>query len=417
MTTETLLEQNTLDWPYPFYQQLRTEAPVFYDTILGAWLVTRYEDLQQAAALDPTLSSFMGYTQGIAPPWQKEMEEMMWREGYGPNNLADSVKVDPPLLARRRSLVNQALTAEKLAPLEPAILEMAGDLLTKLSQCNEADLLTRFSTPLPIMAMCKLMNFPTDRLDEMSSWADSIAASVAVGIDKDTAMKHARNICELQKFVVSTIVARRKAPGTDLISQMITARVEGDEKPQLDDKELLAMGIALIAGGLDTTRNGIAWGVFNLATQPQLFQALKRSDHQDILLNKFIDESLRTQTIVSHVPRYAQTDVEIGGVTVPKGSTVFLCWGSGNYDENIFPEAHQFDLERKNARRHLTFGSGIHFCAGFRLARLEMKCAFKAVLQHFDSLELKCKPEDLPIDASMALRGPGALPVRFTLAN
>ncbi len=412
----TLLDRATLDWPYPFYQRLREEAPVYFDPMLEAWLVTRYDDLQQAARLDPRLSSFLGYTQSIEPPWQAEMEALMWQEGYGPNDFADSIKVDPPLQARRRALMNEALAPHKVAAMEEDVLAITRDVVSRFAGLDEADLVAEFARPIPIMTMCKLMNFPLDRMEEMSMWADSIAASVAVDIEKDAAMQHARNICELQKFVVNAIEERRENPGSDLISQMVFARIEDDDDPQLSDRELLAMGVALVAGGLDTTRNGIGWGVYHLATEPELFKHLK-ARQDDGPIDRFIEESLRAQTIVSHVPRYAQEDLEIGGVTIPAGSTVFLCWGAGNHDEDVFPDATRLDLERKNARRHLTFGNGIHFCAGFRLARLEMKCAFKALVERFDSLELTCAPEELPVAASMALRGPEALPVRFEGTN
>ena len=412
-TTLTLLNQATLDQPYPFYERLRKEAPVYFDPVLNAWLVTRYDDLQEAARLDPTLSSFLGYTQSIEPPWLEEMAELMWREGYGPNDFGDSIKVDPPLQARRRNLVSQALAGDKVAAMEDDVMQIARDVTSRLAGRSEADLLAEFSKPIPIMTMCSLMDFPTDRLDEMSVWADSIAASVAVDVDKETAMEHARNICELQKFVMNAVNDRRQNPGADLISQMVLARIDDEANPQLDDRELLAMGVALVAGGLDTTRNGIGWGVYHLATSQELFKQLKTAEDQDKLLDQFINESLRLQTIVSHVPRYAQEEITVGGVTIPEGSTVFLCWGAGNHDEKMFPDAHYLDLGRQNARRHLTFGNGIHFCVGFRLARLEMKCAFKALLEQLDSLELTCRADELPVDASMALRGPANLPVRF----
>lgn len=413
---QTLLDQSTLNWPYDFYQQLRAEAPVYFDKALNAWLISRYEDIRQAAALDPTLSSFLGYSQGIAPPWAEELADMMFREGYGPYNLAESVKADPPHQARRRALLNQALSPRNVAAMGEEISRIASSLVEKLAGGSEVDLLAHYATPIPIMAMCRLMHFPLDRMDEMSSWADSVAASVAIDIDKDTAMEHGRNICELQKFIVNAIDERRENPGEDLISQMVHVRIDDDESPQLSQEELLAMGVALVAGGLDTTRNGIAWGCYHLATQPRTFRQLKHAEDQDRLLDRFIDESLRLQTVVSHVPRYATEDCVIGGATIPKGDTVFLCWGAGNTDEDVFPKAHKLDLERRNAGRHLAFGNGIHFCAGFRLAKLEMKHAFKALLARLDSLELICTREDLPMDAHMALRGPAAVPVRYTLS-
>ena len=411
----SLTDQQVLDYPYEYYRKMRRDAPVHFDEGLQAWLVTRYEDVQEAARMTEELSNALGFDAVVRPEWQDEIDEMMWREGYGPHIVSNTTQVDPPLHARRRHLLNGAFDAKSVAAMEGRIRGIAGDAMQAFIDRGEADLLAEYAMPIPIMTVCDLLNFPRDRIREMSQWADSAVAQISPGITKEEAYLHARNVMALQGFVMEAIETRRKEPGDDLISHLVHARIEDDENPQLTPEELMPMCLVVVAGGVDTTRNGIAWGIHHLAREPELFQHLKTAPapDRDKLIRRFVEETLRHETIVPQLPRFARKECEIGGVTIPQGASVFLCWGSANYDEAKFPDAEQYDLERRNAGTHAAFGAGIHRCVGNMLARMEMKCAFRELLERLDSLEFRCAPEDLELDASLLLRGPASLPVRF----
>lgn len=412
----SLMDQKVQDYPYEFYQKMRENAPVHFDEGLQAWLVTRYEDVQQAARMTDELSNALGFDQVVRPEWQDEIDEMMWREGYGPHIVSNTTQVDPPLHARRRALLNGAFDAKTVAGMEDHIRSIAGDAMDTFIDRSEADLLAEYSMPVPIMTICDLLNFPRNRIKEMSQWADSSVAQISLGITREEAYVHARNVMALQGFVMDAIAERRENPGDDLISHLVHARIDDDENPRLSPEELMPLCLVVVAGGVDTTRNGIAWCVYHLASKPELFQHLKTAPDQDTLIKRFVEETLRHQTIVPQLPRFAKKQCVIGGVTIPEGASVFLCWGSANYDEAKFPNAEQFDLERKNAGTHAAFGAGIHRCVGNMLARMEMKCAVRELLQRLDSLELQCAPEELELDASLMLRGPARIPVRFNVS-
>ncbi|MCY4426385.1 MAG: cytochrome P450 [Halieaceae bacterium] len=413
----SLTDPAVLDYPYEYYEKMRREAPVYFDEGLQAWLVTRYEDIQQAARMTDELSNALGFDQVVRPEWQDEIDEMMRQEGYGPHIISNTVQVDPPLHTRRRRLLNGAFDAKTVAGMEDHIRSIARDAMETFVHRGEADLLAEYAMPIPIMTVCDLLNFPRDRIQEMGQWADSAVAQISMGITREQAYVHARHVMALQAFVMDAIEARRKDPGDDLISHLVHARIEDDENPHLTPEELMPMCLVVVAGGVDTTRNGIAWGLYHLASNPEMFQRLKFAPDGGKLIQRFVEETLRHQTVVPQLPRFAKRECEIGGVTIPEGSSVFLCWGSANYDEDKFTNAGQFDLERKNAGTHAAFGAGIHRCVGNMLARMEMKCAFRELLERFDSLELSGNPEDLELDATLMLRGPASLPVRFRVAS
>ncbi len=411
----SIMDKLVQEHPYAYYAKMRETAPVHFDKGLNAWLVSRFEDVQQAARMTDELSNELGFDL-LRSEWQDEIDDMMRREGHGPHIISNTVQVDPPLHGRRRALVNGAFNAQAVSAMENNIQSVARDAMDVFATRCEADLLAEYAKPIPIMTICDLLNFPRDRIDEMSQWADSAVAQIAMGSTKEEAFQHARHVMEVQSFVMEAIEARRAKPGDDLISALIHAEIDDEKNPRLTPEELMPMCLVLVAGGVDTTRNGIAWGVYNLARDRELFARLKSAEDQDKLLKYLVEETLRHETVVPQLPRFAKTDCVVGGVTIPKGSSVFLCWGSANRDASKFPNPDEFDINRKNAGTHAAFGAGIHRCIGNMLARMEMKCAFRELVQRMDTLELTCAPEDLPLDASLVLRGPAAVPVRFTLS-
>jgi len=409
----TLASKEILGRPYRYYELMRRESPVHFDAGLQAYIVTRWADVQEAARMTDVLSNELGFDKVVRPPWQDEIDEMMWKEGYGPHIISNTLQVDPPKHARRRQLLNDSFSAGTVAAMEPRIYGVAMDALEVFLERGEADLTREYALPIPIMTICDLLNFPRDRIEEMSRWADSAVAQISLGITREEAFVHARNVMALQQFVMEAVEERRSRPGDDLISQLVHARIDDEEHPALTPEELMPMCLIVVAGGVDTTRNGIAWGCFNLAKDPELFAQLKYAEDRDRLLKHFVEETLRQQTVVPQLPRFAKEECTVGGVTIPKGASVFLSWGSANRDETRFPEPEKLDIFRKNAGTHAAFGAGIHRCIGNMLARMEMKCAFKALLDNLESLELGGDPDDIDMDASLVLRGPAQLPARF----
>ena len=224
---------------------------------------------------------------------------------------------------------------------------------------------------------------------------------------------------QLQRFVRQAIEERRVAPGTDLISLLVHARIDDPAAPQLTDRELLSIATVAIAGGVDTTRNAIAFALHALATRPDLLARLQASTELDKDIKRFHEEVLRFYTPVPQLPRVARKETVLGGKTIMPGNLVFLCWASGNRDAQRFAEPDKFNLDRSNFGQHLTFGSGAHFCIGAMLARQEMTCAIKEIVNSVSSLEMAVPPEQLDLSSSMViLRGLKNLPVGFqTLAR
>jgi cytochrome P450 len=416
LSSYTLADPKVMQNPYPYYERLRAEDPVHFDEGIQTWLVTRHEDILAAARNTEVFSDEMRVSAAIRSPFKAEVDEYMRREGFLPLGQAEGFKVDGEVHTRRRKLVAPAFTGPAVAAMETRVAAIcAGKAATLLGRAEaEADLVGEYAMPIPILVICDALGLPMDHVDEISRGADSMVAHIGAAATREEAYQHGDNVMQLQRFVRRAIDERRRNPGTDLISLFIHARIDDPCAPQLTDQELMSISTVAIAGGVDTTRNAIAFALHALATRPDLLARLRESQEQDKDIRRLHEEVLRFYTPVPQLPRVVKQETVLGGKTIPQGALVFLCWASGNRDAQRFAEPDKFDLDRTNLGQHLTFGSGVHFCVGAMLARQEMKCAIREIVSSVDSLELAVPPDQLDLSTSIViLRGLKSLPVRF----
>jgi cytochrome P450 len=414
LSSYTLADPGVMQNPYPYYERLRAEDPVHFDEGIRTWLVTRHEDILAVARNTEDYSDEMRVSDSVSSPFKAEVEEHMLREGFMVLDSADSFKIDGELHARRRKLVAHAFTGPAVAAMEARVAAICRDKVAAFLGRGEAELVKEYAMPIPILVICDALGLPMDRVDEISRGADSMVARIGARASREEAYRHGHNFMQLQRFVREAIEARRVKPGTDLISLLVHARIEDSSTGQLSDRELMAIATVAIAGGVDTTRNGIAFALHALATRPDLLARLRASKEQDKDIRRLHEEALRFYTPVPQLPRIARRETVLGGKTIPQGAFIFLCWASGNRDSQRFAQADQFDLDRTNTNQHLAFGSGAHFCIGAMLARQEIKCALREVVNSVESLELAVPADQLDLSSSMViLRGLKSLPVRF----
>jgi cytochrome P450 len=414
LSSYTFADPKVMQDPYPYYERLRAEDPVHFDEGIRTWLVTRHEDIIAAARNTEDLSDEMRVSDAIRSPFRAEVDEYMLREGFVPMGQADGFKVDGELHTRRRKLVAPAFTGPNVAAMESQVAAICQGRAATFLGRGQADLVSEYAMPIPILVICDALGLPMDHVDEIGRGADSMVARSGAGASREEAYQHGHNVMQLQRFVRQAIEERRLKPGTDLISLFVHARIDDPAAPQLTDKELLSISTVAIAGGVDTTRNGIAFGLHALATRPDLLARLRASKEQDKDLRRFHEEVLRFYSPVPALPRIARKDTVLGGKSIPQGAPVLLCWASGNRDTQRFTEPDKFDLDRTNTNQHLALGTGVHFCVGAMLARQEMKCAIREIVNSVESLQLAVPPEQLDMGVSMViLRGFKSLPVRF----
>ncbi|MEC4574331.1 cytochrome P450 family protein [Streptomyces virginiae] len=391
-------DQDFLADPFPLYGKLREDGPVRRVVVAGgldAWLVTRYED-GLAALSDPRLSSDVRDASDprlLAQLPETERESM----------LSNMLRSDPPDHTRLRRLVSKAFTARRVAQMRPRIQDITDGLLDGIVPAGRADLVADFALPLPVTVIGELLGVPVDDQHDFQRWTDRMIMRGAEPPDPavvNEAWQHMR------AYVTDLIRAKRAHPGDDLLSGLITAR---DEEARLSEDELIAMVFLLLAAGYITTVNLISGGIAMLLAHPDQL-ALLRSDPE--LLGSAVEEFLRYDGPVSPgIARFAREDVEIAGVTVPRGATVLIASAIADRDPARFPDPDRLDITRPD-NAHLAFGHGVHYCLGAPLARLEGLIAIGTALRRLPGLALAVPPDEIRWRPG-GLRGPLSLPVTF----
>ncbi|WP_455356882.1 cytochrome P450 family protein [Streptomyces sp. SYSU K217416] len=384
--------------PYPLYRQLREDGPVRRAVIAGgleAWVVTRYEE-GLAALSDPRLSSDI---RDASDPRLIRQLPRTERESM----LSNMLRSDPPDHTRLRRLVSKAFTARRVTDLRPRIQEIADQLLDAVAPAGRAELIADFALPLPVTVISELLGVPVEDRYDFQRWTDDMLLRGAELPDPavvDEAWQRMRS------YLTKLLETKRARPGDDLLSALITAR---DEEQRLTEDELIAMAFLLLVAGYVTTVNLIGGGIAALLAHPGHLELL-RDDPS--LLPGAIEEFLRYDGPVSPgIARFAREDVEIAGVTVPRGATVLIASAIADRDPARFPDPDRLDITRQD-NAHLAFGHGIHYCLGAPLARLEGQIAIGTALHRLPGLTLDVRPGELRWRPG-GLRGPAHLPVTF----
>jgi len=402
--------------PYEYYARLRAEDPVHYDEKLGAWLVTRHEDIAAVARDTVLFSDEMRVSDAVRSPFQDEANAYIESKGFYLLDPSDSFKVDGDLHKRRRKLVAHAFTPHAVAAMADRVAELCREQMDSFRQGGEVDLVKQYSRPVPLNVICDALGLPLDRTDEVSRAADSMVARAGKGASRDEAFQHADNVMQLQQLAREAIEERRKAPRDDLISQVVHAGSDESADEALTEKELISIVSVSIAGGVDTTRNTISYALYALATRPELLNRIQESENQDKDIAALCEETLRYYSTVPALPRVVTEDTELGGKAIAKNSLVFLCWASANRDPDRFENPDEFSIDRKASAQHFAFGTGVHVCLGAALARNEVKAAIKEFVNSVESVELAVPVDELDYsDSIVILRGLKSLPVRLTM--
>ncbi|NRD43965.1 cytochrome P450 [Corallococcus exiguus] len=378
--------------PYPTYARMRREAPVCQVEPGGMWAVSRHEDVLRVLK-DPQRFSSQGFRVATNPPW------------LGGNPFSESMlTMDPPQQGRLRVLVQKAFGAAAMARLEPRVRDICRQAVAELPRGVPVDLMPPYALRIPAAVISELLGLDPARTTRLKQWADLITGGVTtVRPDEEDRKQKARDaVAELRQYFGEVLDARARAPGTDLVSELQQARVDGEA---MSKDELIAFMALLLVGGIETVVHLLGASLVVLREHPEIWAQL-RSDRSRI--PAFIDEVLRYEPPAQAAPRLTTEAVELGGVSLPKGAPVLVLLGSAAHDEVHFPDADRFNLSRPGPQ-NLPFGHGVHFCLGAQLARMEGRLALEALLDAFRHLQ--AAPEPMTWHRTLVVRGPATLPL------
>jgi cytochrome P450 len=387
--------------PYPTYAALRESAParrIMLNT-MPAWLVTRYDDVRQLLA-EPRLSNSLD---SLSPELAAAGAWVLGERAMGLDR--NMLRSDPPAHTRLRRLVGKTFTPRRIERLRPRVREMADDLAAKILPRGEAELIGEFAFPLALGVIMELLGLPEGDREQFREWT-----RMTVPRGPDSLSEEMAGYAAIREYFTGLVARKTREPGgDDLLSALVEARDQGQ---RLDEDELLGMAWLLLTAGHTTTVDLIGSGTLALLRNPDELAAL-RADRS--LLPAVIEETVRFDGAIElAISRFTTEEITVGDVTIPGGGeVVYLAIAAADRDPDRFADPDRFDPRRAETG-HLGFGHGIHYCLGAPLARMEMAIALEILLDRLAGLCLAVEPDEITWGVNSHMRGPAALPVRFT---
>jgi len=366
-------------WPY--FERLRKEDPVHYceESEFGPyWSITKYNDIMAVDTNHQVFSSD-AHLGGITI---HDMDSDFILPMF--------IAMDPPKHDAQRKVASPIVAPENLARLEATIRERAGKLLDAVPRGEVFDWVDAISIELTTQMLATLFDFPWEDRRKLTRWSDVATAIPMPGGVIETEDQRRAELLECLEYFTRLWNERvNSEPGNDLISMLAHGEATRDMPPM----EYLGNIILLIVGGNDTTRNSITGGLYALNKFPKEYDKLLANPS---LIPNMVSEIIRWQTPLAHMRRTAIADSELRGKKIKKGDKVVMWYVSGNRDEEVIENPNDLIIDRVNARRHLSFGFGIHRCVGNRLAEMQLKIVWEEILKRFGKIEVVEEPRRVP---------------------
>ncbi|MGW6334694.1 cytochrome P450 [Nocardia rhamnosiphila] len=375
-------------------REARPVSPLLFPDGHAGWLVTGYEEVRALLA-DTRFSSRLDV--GIVHALDAT-PDMPAQTEPSPQIPGLFIAMDPPDHTRLRRKLIGAFTVRRMKQLEEHIAEVVERQLDEMANLTPpVDLVRAFALPVPSLVICELLGVPyTDRATFQTNSAKFLL--------RDQPLEEKMGAYgAMMGYLAELVTAKRAEPGEDILSDL--ARDE-----DLSIEELTGISFLLLLAGHETTANMLALGTFALLENPDQLAEL-RADPD--LMPDAVEELMRYLSVADIFYRYATEDLELGGETIPAGSTVVVSLLAANHDPRRFDNPDTLDIHRK-ARGHVSFGHGVHQCLGQQLARVEMRAGFAGLLRRFPALRLAVPAGEVPLRTDMNIYGVHELPVTWS---
>jgi cytochrome P450 len=325
-----------------------------------------------------------------------------WMPGILRTLANNMLTMDEPDHTRLRGIVDEAFRRRAILDMEPRILAIADGLASELfADGSPADLVEHYARRLPLSVICELLGLPPADRPKFMGWTNSLARLTGlIGF-----LRLIPALAAMKRYLEERLKAARKTGGEGLIAELVRVEKEGG---RISAGEMVAMVFLLLGAGTETTTHLISGSVYELIKNPSLHDWLEEDWSR---ANLAIEEFLRFVSPVQFSkPRIVRNDVELGGVKLRKGAKIMAMLAAANMDPEAIERPERLDLERR-PNRHLAFGTGIHFCLGHQLARVEGKCALQALFTRWPKLEMAVTDAQIRWRERPGLRAIEALPV------
>ena len=376
--------------PYSSFKDLRAQTPICRVQPHGFWAVFRHVDVVYVLKNPEVFSSA-----GIGEEFTEKGPALL----LSTRSLLGKDKPDHTRLRKRLGRAFSNETMQNLAsPIESAVQTLIGDMKKK----DDIDFVRDFSAQLPIMVICKLLGFDPKRRAEIKNWSDTLLTWRVLPKSEESDKQLKSQMNNFYDFIMEALRQKKEQPSNDIISALLHAQSPEDE---LSAEEIISFIRMLLVAGTDTTTHLLGNTILAFMSYPEIYESIR---HNTDLIPPLIEESLRFDSPVQCVMRRATRDTQMADVSIAKDELVLAFVASANRDERVYEKPNQFFIARA-PQHHLTFGTGIHFCMGSQIARLQARIALHHLSHHFVSWK---KPEEkLEYFNSIFFRGLTSLPI------
>lgn len=399
---QQVLTPEYLENPYKYYQQLRSDDPVYWSDSVGAWIVTRYDDV---------IGGLRDKRLGSGERTKAYIKQLPETEQIELKSLSDHISTwvgftDPPNHTRLRASIGNAFTSRMINGLLPRIQTITDELIDLVHSAGKMDVVADLAFPLPVIVICEMLGLPPEGRAQFKECSNLLVEFMGTGRPKiDVGIRTQESVLELKSYVETIFDERRHQPKNDLISRLVSVDSRDDV---LTNDELFGMCVQLLMAGHETSMSLISNGLLALLHNTDQMEMLRANPE---LIGTAVEEFLRYDSPIQHQTRVANQDFEFRGKRIIKGQRVLLMLGAANRDPEQFEHPDKLDISRQ-PNRHVGFGYGIHFCIGAPLARLEGQVAINTILNR--TVELHLMNKTLTWRRNLAQRQPDSLLLAFT---
>tara|TARA_E500000331_G_scaffold47758_1_gene40540 strand:- start:9593 stop:10864 length:1272 start_codon:yes stop_codon:yes gene_type:complete len=376
--------RETIENPYPTFDLLRSECPVYQVPDTQTYFLTRYEDIYDVLRKTNLFLRGAGKSRPLIS--DSEAQDYFERNGWPKMSILGS---NPPNHRRYRDMVDHFFSVKGAKKQTGLITEIANELIDNWIDDGEVEYVSQFAELLPSMVITKMMGFPLEDLQRLKIWSEAWVAPFSLQLDAEQEKEVAHLMVEFQHYIHDHIKERRKNPREDpredVVSYLVSTPVQLHSGTRmLTDTEIINMVDHLYIGGNETTTFALTSGLWLLIENPDLQAALASKPEQ---IRTFVEEVLRLESPTQGMDRHALEDTEIAGVSIPKGSHIHMRYAAANRDKSQFECPANLELERDNASKHLAFSIGETHCPGAGLTRLEQNIAMELLLKRLKKIK------------------------------
>ena len=371
--------------PYPKYQELRENKPIYYYDKWDKWIITRYKDINTLLR-DKRLGRVIYHLKDerfITTPNPEHAAFDAIQKG-------SLLELEPPDHTRIRQVVHEVFTPKHVRQLSDKIQAISKQMTDNIIKKKEFNLISDFAEILPVTVISELLGVPkADRL-KLVPWSKDIIGMFEPEKTLEVEQKAVRAAQDFADYIRYLMLKKAKNPADDLISRLVEINKTNPER--ISESEIVANAILFLNAGHEAVVNVIGNGVYALLRHPDEFNKLKADIN---LLPTATEEMLRYDSPLQFFERYVLEDMEFKGQVWKTGTKLCLFYASANHDPEVFESPEAFDIQR-NPNPHISFGLGLHFCIGAPLARLELNSALKELITRMPNIKLIEEPEYQP---------------------